>query len=115
MQLGILGLRSVNGPPIVLYQRPPKGMIDGFFRGTKHGAVLGANVGWDVAKAFALAGPKTSDECMRTTDRGGECTYFILMAPIIGLLAGITILPTVTITSSIEAAFTAYSSAEVEK
>lgn len=114
-QLGILGLRSVDAPPAVLYQRPPKGVVDGLLRGTRRGAVVGAHVGWDLAKWFTLAGPKTSEECVRTTNEGAKCYYFALITPIIGLLALIAIPPAITTAAGIQAGFTAYSSAEVEK
>jgi hypothetical protein len=115
MQLGVLGLRSVDAPPAVLYQRPPKGVVDGLLRGTRHGAVVGAHVGWGLAKWFTLAGPKTSEECVRTTNEGAKCHYFTLMAPVIGLFTLIAIPPAVTTAAGIQAGFTAYSSAEVEK
>jgi hypothetical protein len=90
-------------------------VVDGLLRGTKHGAVVGAYVGWDLAKWFTLAGPKTSEECLSTTSHGPKCHYFTLMAPIIGLLTLIVIPPAVTTAAGIQGGFTAHNSAEVEK
>lgn len=113
-RVGLLDVRSVDAPPAILYQKPPKGFVDGFFRGTTHGAVLGIHVGQELAKAFVQRGPEVSNECMRTNRRGG-CGSIALMAPVVGLLALVGIPPIVTATAGIQGGFTAYTTSEVEE
>ncbi len=114
-QLGVLGLRSVDKSPSVLYQRPPKGVVEGLLRGTKRGAVVGAYVGWELAKWITLAGPKISEHCLRTTEHGVQCYYITLWAPVLSLLTLIAIPPTVTTAVGIQGGLIAFSDEEVEK
>ena len=112
--LGILGLRSADATPMVLYQRPPKGLVGGFLRGTARGAMIGAHVGTEVAKFFVLSTPAMVEKCNNLNTRL-NCGYFYITVPLVGLLFLIALPPTVSTLGGIQGGFTSYTSAEVEK
>jgi hypothetical protein len=113
LEVRLIDLRAADSQPAILYQRPPKGFVDGLFRGATHGAVLGGHVGMELAKLFIQKTPEQVDQCHRVYRRGG-CEYFYVAGPVLGLLALVTIPPLTTATAGIQGGFTAYSKAEVE-
>jgi len=113
LKVRLIDLRSSDSQPAILYQRPPKGFVDGFFRGAAHGAVLGGYVGKELAKAFIQQTPEKVDQCDSSYHRGG-CEYIYVIGPVMGALALVTIPPLTTVTAGIQGGFTAYSKAEVE-
>ena len=110
---GLIDLKSVDSLPAILYQKPPNGFIDGFFRGATHGAVVGGHVGKELAKGFIQLTPVRVDECRRSYHRAGcELMY---LSPLVGLLTLVVIPPFATATAGIQGGFTAHSRAEVQE
>jgi hypothetical protein len=114
MRLGTIAVQSVDTLPTILYQKPPKGFVDGFFRGTANGAVLGGHVGKELAKAFITQAPDVTLGCIRI-NHDPQCGIFMVTVPVVGLLALVAIPPLVTATAGIQGGFSAYTPSEVEE
>lgn len=88
--------------------------MNGFFRGTTRGAVVGSHVGKELAKFFITATPEVTQACLRQ-GQGVGCAYFMLVTPMFGLFALVGMPPLLTTGGSIYGAFTAYTAPEVEE
>ncbi|HJT20768.1 MAG TPA: hypothetical protein VJ746_09870 [Nitrospira sp.] len=113
VRIGLVVVRAAQTSPLILYKKPPKGFIDGLFRGGTHGAVLGSYVGMELAKFMVQNTPDMVSECHRQYRRGG-CEIFLVEMPVMGLLALVTVPPLASFTAGLQEGFSVFLRPEIE-
>lgn len=111
--VGLIDLRAAEFPPAILYQQPPIGFVDGFFRGAQDGPVLG----YELAKTLIVRTPQGVDRCHKEAGfrRNGNCDFAYLFVPIVSLMV-LVATPAITPPAvAIHGGFAPYSKAEVEE